>query len=430
MNCPVMVSSPLPLRMRRTAAWLAVSGLALLTLSLTACGMAGGASDGVTSPAISSAGPAIAIAKWFDNRTAAVSITYDAKSQVTSEINRFVAEQGLVLDYEMVTQQFWGQALPDWVEDDLTERIPEEIPGRVYDPVGDAEIENLAALTAAGFGHFGHGHWHVDHDALTYDEAYQSFRLCYQIMESLGLPPVAYGYPRGAGNEPETQQAVADAGFLAAILAARESAIGFLPARLVGLADPYIVPGDDVAPENWYGLPAVVMESYDFQQCGLCTNNTGELIPILDGALEKTAWLIQTYHSIGNYDGYGFYEWGDFQNDMRAIAERDFWVAPTGEVVLYIREREKATVEMDVVERNGLTESIVLTLSDGLDNARFNQPLTLLLTPPADWASRPVRVTQAGQDMGQGLPNAAGVILLSVLPNEKPYLLELDAGSR
>ena len=427
MNCPVKASSR---RMRRLVARLATSGTALLTLALTACSTAGGASDGVTSPAISSAGPAIAIAKWFDNRTAAVSITYDAKSQVTSEINRFVAEQGLVLDYEMVTQQFWGQALPDWVEDDLTERIPEEIPGQVYDPVGDSEIENLAALTAAGFGHFGHGHWHVDHDALTYDEAYQSFRLCYQIMESLGLPPVAYGYPRGAGNEPETQQAVADAGFLAAILAARESAIGFLPARLVGLADPYIVPGDDVAPENWYGLPAVVMESYDFQQCGLCTNNTGELIPILDGALEKTAWLIQTYHSIGNYDGYGFYEWGDFQNDMRAIAERDFWVAPTGEVVLYIREREKATVEMDVVDGNGLTESITLTLSDGLDNARFNQPLTLLLTPPADWAGRPVRITQAGQDMGQGLPNAAGVILLSVLPNEKPYLLELDAGSR
>lgn len=404
---------------------------ALLALALAACNTAGDATpDGVASPAVALSGPAIAIAKWYDNHTAAISITYDANSYNTPEINRFVAEQRLVLDYEMVTQRFWGQPLPDWVEYDLTERIPAEIPGRVYDRAGDGEIANLAALTAAGFGYFGHGHWHVDHDALTYDEAYQSFRLCYQIMESLGLPPVAYGYPRGAGNEPETQRAVADAGFLAARLAAQESAIGFLPGRLVGLADPYIVPNGEAAPENWYALPAVVMESYDFQQCAVCTNDTGELIPILDGALDKTAWFIQMYHSIGNYAGYGFYEWGDFQNDMRAIAERDFWAAPMGQVVLYIRERERATVEMDVVGSSGVTDSIVVTLSDGLDNARFNQPLTLLLTPPADWVGRPVRITQTGREVGRVGANDDGVIMLSVLPDEKPYRLELDAGGR
>ena len=415
---------------RRIAALLSASGAALLTLVLAACNMAGDAAPSAASPAISSSGPAIAIAKWYGNHTAAISITYDSNSYTAPEINRFVADQGLVLDYEMVTQRFWKQPLPVWMEYDLTERIPAEIPGRVYDLASDAEIANLYALTDAGFGYFGHGHWHVDHDALTYDEAYQSFRLCYEIMESLGLPPVAYGYPRGAGNEPETQQAVADAGFLAARLAAQESAIGFLPGRLVGLADPYIVPDDADAPENWYGLPAVVMESYDFQQCAVCTNNTGELIPLLDGALEKTAWLIQMYHAIGNYAGYGFYEWSDFQNDMRAIAERDFWVAPMGQVVLYLRERAQATVEMDVVARNELTERIVLTLSDGLDNARFNQPLTLLLTPPADWAGMPVRITQDGQEMGRVAPNAAGILLLSVPPNEKPYQVELDAGSR
>lgn len=391
------------------------------------------ASDAASSGsiAIPSSGPEIAIAKWFDNATAAISITYDANSYTAPEINRFVAEQGMVLDYELISRRFWEQPLPDWIDHDLMRRISRGGGMESYAMASDAEIEHLAVQTAAGMGYFGHGHWHVNHDALTYDEAYQSFRLCYEIMEGLGLPPVAYGYPRGAGHEPETQQAVADAGFLAARLGSQGSRIRFLPARLAGLADPYIVPDADVAPENWYALPTVIMESYDFQQCDICTNNTRELIPILDGTLKKTAWTILMYHSIDNYAGYGYYEWNDFRNDMRAIAERDFWVAPMNQVVLYVREREKATVEMDVVERSGLTERIVLTLSDGLDNARFNQPLSLLLTPPADWVGMPVRITPSGQDVGwRAWPNVDGVLLVSVPPNGKPYLVELDAGNR
>lgn len=403
----------------RPAGWLAVSATVLLAVALTACSAAGDRLSGA-SPAAPASGPAIAIAKWFDNRTAAISITYDSNSYTAPEINRFAAAQGLALDYEMVTQRFWRQPLPDWVDYDLTARIPDDIPGQVFDLAGDAEIEHLAALTAAGFGYFGHGHWHVDHDVLTYDEAYQSFRICYEIMESLGLPPVAYGYPRNAGYEPETQQAVADAGFLAARLVAQESAIRFLPGRLVGLADPYIVPDDDVAPENWYALPAVVMESYDFQQCRVCTNDTAELIPILDGALEKTAWFITMYHSIGNTAGYGYYEWDDFQHDLRAVAERDFWVAPMGEVVLYILEREKATVAINTIATDGRIERVDVTLADGLDNARFNQPLTLLFTPPPDWAGQAIQVTQNGELIDR-ITMDGDVALVALLPNETTY---------
>lgn len=83
---------------RRIAALLSASGAALLTLVLAACNMAGDAAPSAASPAISSSGPAIAIAKWYGNHTAAISITYDSNSYTAPEINRFVADQGLVLE--------------------------------------------------------------------------------------------------------------------------------------------------------------------------------------------------------------------------------------------------------------------------------------------------------------------------------------------
>ena len=360
--------------------------------------------------------PRISIAKWFDDHAAAISITYDSAPSVRRLVDDFVLEQGLVLDYEMVTQIYAGGQIPDWVKNDLTKLIPDVVPGRVFNQLSDYRIASNLSLTSYGFGFFGHGHWHVNHDVLTYAQAFDSFRLCFEVMEKLGLKPVAYGYPHGAGDEEETQRALADAGFLAGRAASTPS--GQLP---------YIVPDSAMTPANWFYLPALYMESYDFQQCEHCINNTEELVPILDTALEQTAWIISMYHNIGRYEGWGFYRWDDFRQDMQAIAARDFWVAPMNDIVLYIREREKAVVEMETMEQDGRTEQIRVTLSDGLDNERFDQPLTLMFTPPPDWAGRPVHIAQNGQHVDWIFPDAE-TVLVSLRPNEAPYILKPKTG--
>ena len=354
---------------------------------------------------------AFAIAKWFDNHAAAISITYDDWPDANHPVDDFVLDMGLVLDFQMVTQGYIRDELPDWVEHDLTELIPHVVPGASQSRFEDDRIESNLALTAHGFGFYGHGHWHVDHDVLTYAQAYDSFRLCFEVMQTLGLKPVAYAYPRGAGHEEETRRALAAAGFLAGRMAE--------PAG----QSPYIVPDSATKPEDWFALPALTMEKYDFQQCGGCINNTEELRPILDAAMEKKAWIIPAYHNIGRDTGWGPYGWEDFQGDVRAIAARDFWVAPMNDVVLYIQEREKAVVDTETMEQDGTTEQIRLTLSDGLDNDRFDQPLTLIFTPPSEWAGLPVHVTQDGRHVAWIFPDA-GTATFSILPDEKPYILE------
>ena len=177
--------------------------------------------------------PMFTVAKWHDDHAAAISITYDGDSGDVALADA-VLDLGLTLDYEVVTVRF------DWQ--------PEQ------------EAEFLENVVRKGLGYFGHGHLHVDHDQMSYDGAYRSFRQHFERLLYYGLKPVAYAYPRGAGREEETQRALADAGFLSG---------HFADSRELGH---YIVPDGRKAPDNWFALPRLHMESHDFQQCGSCTH--------------------------------------------------------------------------------------------------------------------------------------------------------------
>ena len=358
------------------------------------------------------------VAKWFDNHAAAISITNDDWPTPGREpdIDRYVMEQGLVMGYEMVTgNTFYGDRIFSGPDD---ERI----------------VYLMQELVPKGFGYFGHGHHHIDHDELSYEEALESFRTNYDTMKDWGMKPVAYAYPRSAGQEEETQRALEAAGFLSGRLqTANPGKFNNLPARIGryflhlarGSAEPagwYHLPGDQSAPDNWFGLRALAMQSIEFQGCEGCINDNDELVPILDEALAQTAWVILTYHAIGQPEWWGWYDWDEFRKDVQSIAARDFWTAPMNDITLYVRERENAVITVEVVEGSPGTESIEITLSDGLDNVRFNQPLTILFDQPTDWVGKPFTVSQDGELLDE-LVFETQAAMLSLKPNEQPYAL-------
>ena len=381
-----------PMRRMRAAwrrwTWLAVAAAA----SALACG-------GGDPP------PMFAVAKWYDDHAAAISITYDGPASDgslaypdarlparaplltdTRPLEDVALGLGLTLDYEVVTVKF------DWFP--------------------HIETYFLERVVPRGLGYFGHGHLHVDHDRMSYDGAYRSFRRNFERMLDSGLKPVAYAYPRGAGREEETQRALADAGFLSG---------HFADSRGIGH---YIVPGARMTPDNWFALPRLHMESYDFQQCRSCINGTDELIPILDEALKRTAWIAPAYHNVGVYDRYGFYDRDAFEDDMRAIAARDFWVASMNAVVLYVRERERAVVTVEPVGADAAApDRLRVTLSDGLDNERFDQPLTLRFRPPPSWMGRTVAVLRDGHAVAE-IALDASPVLVSLPPDERPWVFQ------
>ena len=339
------------------------------------------------------------IAKWSGDRRAAISLTYDGPFGVaaaalgdTFDEAGYAAARGLVMDYEVVTAR-------------LTHPGPRDA-GYV---AGIGEL--LSGYVPRGFGYYGHGHRHIDHDRLPYREALESFRLCFETMEDYGMRPVSYAYPLNAGREPETRRALEDAGFLSG---------------RVQVTDPeafYNVPDGRASPDDWYALAAVPMESIEFAGVEEYVNDHAELAPILDGALERRAWIILTYHGVGWPDAYGWYDAGEFGKDVEAIAARDFWNAPLDRVTLYVRERERAELAVEAAAGpGGAAAEVRITVSDGLDNARFDEPLTVLFDLPEGWEGASLALHQDGERLATH-EFGAGPAALDLLPNERPYVL-------
>ena len=254
----------------------------------------------------------ITIAKWHNNHAAAISLNYDSGGMISENdrtVQGLILTYGLHLDYELVTAD-----LPDWKLNYI-----------------------LSSMIPDGFTFFGHGHRHINHDVLSYEQANDSFRQCYETMVEIGLTPVVYAYPGGMGYTDHVRKALADAGFLSGRMHHTKYH-----------KDPYIVPDDVRSPDDWYELPTLVMQDItDAPDAAYSINDTEELIPYLDETLRRGAWLICTYHGIGDGPGTGHYKMPIFTTDLREIQDRDFWVASINDATLYVREREHAEASID-----------------------------------------------------------------------------------
>lgn len=331
------------------------------------------------------------IAKWYDNHTAAITLTYDhgkPNAPRNKRIHKLLIENGLSMDYELVTS--------------------------LYDEYPDRLSFLVDSLITKGFGYFGHGHYHLNHDTCTYQEAYDNMKICYDKMVAWGLKTAAYAYPHGAGHETTSQQALQAAGFLAGRM--HFDKIG----GYQGMTNPYICPVGQTEPSNWCQLPTLVMQDYEVNQCEKCVNNNEQLIPYLDSTIAKTAWIILTYHNIGYEIGYGYTKWEEFEKNVITIKQYDFWNAPMNNIILYIYERNHATVN---IEYDKETDSIEILLKDALPNDFFDQSLTLLFEVPDHWIGKKIGIFQESaliEEISFTEVNAK----VSLLPNEIKKILK------
>ena len=328
--------------------------------------------------------------KWRDGHTGAVSVTYDAPwgvDPVFSLATDAALAHGVRMDLEIVSAklQFYS-------------RRP--IIGRM-----------LRELAPNGIGFFGHGHEHVPHDWFGYKQAYQSFRTNFELMKSWGLNPKVYAYPNwGAGIS--TQAANREAGFIAARGGTRR------PAQR---ADYYICPGDVREPRNWYYMPSVIMGAED----GTDIPYHKALVPILEGAQQADAWVILTYHSIGNREGWGYYPVEEFELDVAYIAQTDMWSGNMDAVSAYIQERNALDIKVVRYFGIGTPKQYELTIGDGLDNAVYDEPLTFELRFNPELDVHGVRIDPPVKG-GSSFAVQDDILRLNILPDERRYALVLE----
>lgn len=113
-----------------------------------------------------------------------------------------------------------------------------------------------------------------------------------------------------------------------------------------------------------------------------------------DWAIANNRWAVYLYHSEGGADNF------DLHLDAIESRKDQLWIAPFGDVARYIKQRE--AVQTEVLSNSGNT--IVIAVTDGLDNAIYHLPLTLSFELPSGWDS--VSATQGGEPIAAWIDGA------------------------
>jgi hypothetical protein len=340
----------------------------------------------------------VEITKWYEGRTSALSVTQDGRALDFRTENNWLIEHDLMIDYEVVSALYDNDAVGlDYLKNDLID---------------------------TGFGYFGHGHAHDNHDTMTYAEAYASFSTNHSRMKAYGLTPVAYAYPYGAGYKETTVKALKDAGFYAGRLSGFTSDLQFIP---------YIMRGERREPYDWYRLPALYMESRDFQGCENCIHDHDEFRPYVEESMRQKSWLITMYHAIG-WDGetegrplsWGFYRRAEFYRDMEyAKALRDsgtLWLASMSDVTRYTRQR--AATKAVFTKHDD--DTYFLRLSHDLDSTIFDHELTVRLRVSPETVGKLLYVYPEGADAPSMIADVSSQeILVNLRPSKKPYRIDV-----
>lgn len=181
---------------------------------------------------------------------------------------------------------------------------------------------------------------------------------------------------------------------------------------------------NEIEPRDWYALPTLIMQSEDYDGCVVCVNNADELAEYLDRAIEKSAWLILTYHFIGDLNNYGFYYLPEFERDLIAVKSRDIWNDKMDNITLYAYERKDAKIEtVKIFDANNQVEKIKIKIDDGLPNELFDHPLTVKLELPKEWDMQDL-IVKSKNDTEFYITPDERIILLNLLPNEEDYFIE------
>ena len=168
--------------------------------------------------------------------------------------------------------------------------------------------------------------------------------------------------------------------------------------KCLTIAYPYCVPGIDTICSKYY-IAARHCQGYiepstpaDFLRISsIVCGSEGEVMTAQDfqnragDASAMSGWCIYLLHGIDGDGGYSPLESAILHESLEYLdSHRDiFWVATFGNAVRYIRERNSVSV----TELSLANDSIVIRVTDTLDDEIYNYPVSIRRLLPAEWVS-------------------------------------------
>ena len=176
----------------------------------------------------------------------------------------------------------------------------------------------------------------------------------------------------------------------------------------LSLAYPYCVRGNDSLIAQYYigarGCQGSVEKSTPNDLlnissiiCGTegSVNTAANFKSRVDAAVNSKGLCVFLIHGIDDDGGWSPTQSSELRTHLEYLQANDnkFWVATFGNVVRYIRERNTVSVAETDVQDNAIT----LQVTDTLENAIYNYPISLRRPLPEGWPA--ASVVQNGQDV-------------------------------
>src|SRR3990172_4145278 len=154
----------------------------------------------------------------------------------------------------------------------------------------------------------------------------------------------------------------------------------------------------------------------DFSNVKACSPDDGDdIYAQADAAEQQQKWLVAFIHSLdGGRDCWGNWEIDMWTTYLDYLKTKNLWVGTFGAAVKYIQERTYATISVLSIS----SDQMVLSLTDTLDDAIYDQPLTLRSEVPSSWST--VSVQQGSGSSTEVRPVVEGtrwVIYYNAVPD-------------
>lgn len=170
---------------------------------------------------------------------------------------------------------------------------------------------------------------------------------------------------------------------------------------------------------SWYNAPG---RDYYLQSGGvLMTSSTtkANIGNCISEIIKLNGWFSPYYHAVNQTGGYNNVTTEVFQQHMDTIASQstDLWITTFGNASKYHRERNEGGATLTVVAEDASTWT--LNLTDNLDNNIYNQPLTVLLKEPPFGVQS---IRQNSKDIA--FEKNGGILKFSVVPDGGSIVLK------
>ena len=160
-------------------------------------------------------------------------------------------------------------------------------------------------------------------------------------------------------------------------------------------------------------------EPYDFYNLRACSPDTfDDLYTQADAAAAQGKWLVVYFHNLDGTELSGWFK-DDLENYLDYMKAKNLWPGSFGAIVKYVKERGSATLSVS----SSTSSQIVINLTDNMEDAVYDEPLTIRSDVPADWTYVTVQQGGSSNTVASEVEGAATVIYYNAIPDRGPISL-------